>query len=101
MSINEISNYVQSELLKRDIQSAIENSIKSTTKYIVVKNMPNIRISDHISKKGYKSYFFNLMKNGKTNIFIREDKPIFYYSFEDVDKLINSYESLYKKRNLN
>ena len=104
--MKEITDNIVNELLKRGIKSKIRKSKKSKSMYVLVKSMPEIRISDHIASGGVKQYQYNVIigdksiMSNKTTIFINHNKAIFYYSKEDINKLINSYEVLYKKRNL-
>lgn len=104
--MKETVDYITNELLKRGIKSKIRKSKKSKSMYIIVKHMPEIRISDHIGNGGVKQYQYNIIigdksiMSNKTTILIKNNKAIFYYSKDDSDKLINSYEVLYKKRNL-
>lgn len=105
--MKEIADYIYNELLKYNIKSKIVTSKKSKSLYVSVNHMPQIRVSDHISGRGIKGFMYNVIcgdtssMSNKTTIFLKGSKAIFYYSSKDVDKLINSFLALYKKRNLN
>lgn len=96
-----IANYIVEKLLNNGIKTKLTVSNTTNSIYIISRNLPTIRISDHTSFTKEKQYHYNLILNGKTNIFIKGNLPVFYYSDSDVDKLIRSYTVLYKKRGLN
>lgn len=93
-----IAKYIVNNL--KELNAYIKNMSKYGTIYIAFKNnelLRQIRIGDHDGREKYK-YKWNL-RNDIPKEFIDIDKGIsrYYYTFFDVDKLINDIKNKYKQ----